>query len=233
MWLISSTNRNTDVAMSDTHASENSYRPAFDSLRPGLSNWRAAGAVVLALVSLLAVLALTTAYATAREEMLTRNTVRLALAWFTAALLLMMRLTPADWSASSYLGWLARWCWTWAIVCFLVHLTAAFQFYHGWSHTHAFETTRQVSGTGEGIFALYSFMAVWVVDATWWWAWPKQYAIRSPWFDRALHGFLLFIVFNGMIVFESGFIRWAGIVLFCVLPIAWVKTRGMPRLRPT
>jgi len=185
----------------------------------------------LALASLLAVLVLTTAYANYSEEMLTRNTVRLALAWYTVALCLMMRLTPTDWSAASYLGWLVRWCWTWAIVCFLVHLTMAFHFYHGWSHAHAFEQTRQVSGTGEGIYALYLFMGVWLCDATWWWIRPKEHADRSPWIDRALHAFLLFIVFNGMIVFETGFIRWAGVVLFCLLPTAWISTRGVPRLR--
>jgi hypothetical protein len=40
------------------------------------------------------------------------------------------------------------------------------------------------------------------------------------WIDRLLHGFMLFMVFNGMIVFESGPIRWADALMFGVLAIA-------------
>jgi hypothetical protein len=46
-----------------------------------------------------------------------------------------------------------------------------------------------------------------------------------------MHAFMLFIVFNGMIIFESGPIRWAGALLFIVLCIAWSLERGMPKLR--
>src|SRR5262245_11218660 len=61
-------------------------------------------------------------FRTAQGEMLVRYTVRLALAWYTAALLVMMRLRSHDWPAASTLGQVARWCWTWGIVCFVIHL---------------------------------------------------------------------------------------------------------------
>lgn len=163
-----------------------------------------------------------------QSEMLVRYIVRLALAWYTAAMLLMMRLRANDWSASSRLGRTARWCWTWGIVCFVVHLTMAFNFYHFWSHTHAFQVTRDVSGVGEGIYALYLFNSLWLVDATWWWIWPRRYAQRSPRIDLVLHAFMLFIVFNGMVVFESGFIRWAGVTMFVGLAWAWLVQRVLP-----
>jgi hypothetical protein len=164
-------------------------------------------------------------------ETLTRNTVRLSLAWYAAALLIMLRLQPADWLATSGPGRLARWCWTWAVVVFLVHLAVAFHFYHNWSHADAFERTRQVSGTGEAIYTSYVFTWLWILDAAWWWIRPASYAARSPWIDRLLHGFMLFIVFNGMVVFEVGFIRYAGLVMFSALAVAWFLARKPVRLR--
>jgi hypothetical protein len=153
--------------------------------------------------------------------MLTRNTVRLSLAWYTAALLLMMRLTPRDWKAATRLGALARWCWTWALATFLVHLVMAFHYYHHWSHAHAFERTRQISGVGEGLYISYLFTALWTADVLFWWLSPAGYAARPAWVDRALHCFMLFVVFNSMVVFEAGLIRWAGLAMFAVLGITW------------
>jgi hypothetical protein len=183
----------------------------------------------LALV--LATFMLTFAMAAEPGEMLTRNTVRLSLAWYATALTLMMRLAPDDWRAETRIGQVTRWCWTWSIVCFWVHLGVAFHFYHGWSHAHAFEHTRQVSGIGEGIYVSYLFTWLWTGDMIWWWVRPGSYAARSPWIDRALHAFMLFIVFNGMVVYESGLIRWAGLAMFAGLAAAWIAARGRPKVR--
>ena len=70
------------------------------------------------IVSLAGVILLTYALTSGTGEMLTRNTVRLSLVWYAAALLLMLRLGPADWSAATAPGKLARWCWTWALRVF-------------------------------------------------------------------------------------------------------------------
>jgi hypothetical protein len=173
------------------------------------------------LVLLTAVLAGSYEIATATGEALTRNTVRLSLAWYAAALVLMMHLDQRDWAAATPLGRAARWCWTWGIACFLVHLAMAFHYYHHWSHTHAFNHTRDVSGIGEGIYVSYLFTWLWIGDAAWWWIRPSSYAARPAWIDRTLHAFMLLIVFNGMIVFESGAIRWAGVAMFAALAYAW------------
>ena len=164
--------------------------------------------------SLAIVVVLTVALATNVGEMLTRNTVRLSLVWYAVALCLMMRLNTADWSAMSTAGRLARWCWTWALVIFLVHVMMAFHFYHHWSHVDAFERTRQISGFGEGLYANYLFALLWTADVAYWWLWPARYAARSPWIDCGLHGFMLFMVFNSMVVFATGPIRWAGLLIF-------------------
>ncbi|MGE0610155.1 MAG: hypothetical protein AB7O62_23890 [Pirellulales bacterium] len=145
---------------------------------------------------------------------LTRNMIRLSLAWYFVSLSLMLLLRPADWSAKTDQGALARWCWTWALACFLVHMLLAFHFVHHWSHAHAVERTRQISGLGEGIFFSYLFTLLWLADAIYWWCRPVRYAARQPWIGRALHGFMLFIVFNGTVVYESGMIRWAGCAMF-------------------
>lgn len=184
------------------------------------------GALVLVLVVTATVLA-----AHNLGEMLTRNTVRLSLAWYAAALITMLQLQRDDWEAATPPGRIARWCWTWAVVVFLVHLAMAFHFYHGWSHAAAFERTRQVSGTGEGIYTSYLFTLLWIADAAWWWVRPAVYAARSPWIDRVLHAFMLFIVFNGMVVYEEGFIRYAGLVMFAAFAVAWYLARGGTRLR--
>jgi hypothetical protein len=194
---------------------------------------RAHGDVVTAvggLVALVIVLAASNAPGPMRGETLTRNTIRLSLAWYAVALVLMMHLGRGDWRCATVLGGATRWCWTWAVATFLVHLAMAFHFYHGWSHAHAFEHTRQASGVGEGLYVSYLFTLLWMIDAIWWQVRPNVYAARSAPIDVALHAFMLFIVFNGMIVFESGAIRWAGVVMFVALAVAWKLTMPLREL---
>jgi hypothetical protein len=147
---------------------------------------------------------------------LTRNTVRLSLLCYAAALTLMIR-RPGD--------RLARWCWTLAWAAFVVHLGMAFHHYHHWSHDDAVRHTRAVSGFGEGIYISHLFALAWTADVAAWWLRPAWYARRSPWVGRALHGFMLFVVFNATIVYETGLIRWAGVALFVWLAAAWMATR--------
>ncbi|HEV2972733.1 MAG TPA: hypothetical protein VGY55_22385 [Pirellulales bacterium] len=200
------------------------HRPSF--LRPLDAGLLVVGAAILGVVILAS-----SAFAADAGEALTRNTVRLSLGWYFAALLIMMRLDRGDWPATAAAGRLARWCWTWGLVCFAVHVGMAFHCYHHWSPADAFERTRQISGLGEGIYFSYLFAVVWAADAATWWLAPAKYAARSRWFDRALHAYMLFMVANGMIVYETGPIRWAGVVMFIILPAAWLLTRFSPRWR--
>ena len=178
------------------------------------------GAATLAIV-----LTLTWALAADVADALTRNTIRLALAWYAAALGLMIWLRAADWRADTSRGALARWCWTWAVVTFWIHLGMAFHYFHHWSHAHAFEHTREESGFGEGIFVSYLFTALWTADAIAWWLWPVRYAERPAAIDRCLHAFMLFIVFNGTVVYESGPIRYASAGVFSALALLWLRAR--------
>jgi hypothetical protein len=103
----------------------------------------------------------------------------------------------------------------------------AFHYYHDWSHAHAFEHTRRIAGAGEGLYVSYLFTGIWIADVTAWWKWPRRYAARPALVDLALHGFMVFMVVNSMVVFESGIIRWAGMAMFAGLGWDWWKTRPL------
>ncbi len=141
----------------------------------------------------------------------TRNTVRLSLLFYAAALTLMMTTGRVR---------LARWCWTLAWAALVIHLGMAFHHYHGWSHADAVRRTREVSGFGEGVYVSYLLALAWTVDVAAWWLRPAWRARRSPWFGRVLHGFMLFVVFNATIVYGTGAIRWVGTALFAWLVLA-------------
>jgi hypothetical protein len=156
---------------------------------------------------------------------LTRWTVRLALAFYSGAAALMLRLRSEEWRGPSERGRLARLCWSLAWLAYLVHLGMAFHYYHGWSHADALRHTEEVSGFGPGIFVSHLFTLVWTLDVLTWWVRPQTYADRPRWVPRLLHGFMVFIIFCATVVYEAGFIRWAGVgllaglaVLFCLRP---------------
>ena len=140
---------------------------------------------------------------------LTRWTVRLALLLYAATLVL--RLAAPGKSRA------ARLLWTSGCLLFLVHVAAAFHFFHGWSHGDAYrETARQtgnLTGTywGGGLYLNYLFTLAWAADAAWWWGGGLEaYARRPRWIGGALHAFLLFMAFNATVVFERGAVRWLG-----------------------
>jgi hypothetical protein len=150
-------------------------------------------------------------------DAVTRWTVRLALAYYALAAALMLRLRRPEWAARGR-GRFARWCWTLGCAAFLVHVAAAFAFFHGWSHQRAYEATdRATGGYGAGLYVSYLFTLAWTADVVWWWVNPRSYAARPNRVGLALHGFLAFMVFNATVVFESGPTRWAGVVLFAGL----------------
>jgi hypothetical protein len=156
---------------------------------------------------------------------LIRNGVRLALAWYFTSVALMLYMQPPDWAATTRLGRIARWCWTWAILGFVLHVGLAFHYFHHWSHAHAVAHTREVAGIGEGIYVTYLFLLLWAADAVDWLLRPQARAVRPAWIGRTLHAFMLFIIFNGVVVYEDGPIRWVGGVAFVGLIGLWLAAR--------
>jgi len=128
---------------------------------------------------------------------------------------------------------MARWLWTSGWVLALIHMACAFQFYHHWSHEEAFQDTalqtKNLMGFefGGGIYFNYAFIAVWGVDVIWSWLAATSYSNRSLVWTVALWGFLVFMAFNSTVVFETGPVRYFGVMatgILCVLYCA--RRRG-------
>jgi hypothetical protein len=151
-------------------------------------------------------------------ELLTRWTIRLALALYVTGIVLRVR-------AEGRRPWLiaARLTWVAGCASFFVHVACAFQFFHAWSHRAAYEATaRQTAEVvglawGGGLYVNYAFAAVWAADACWWLSWPERYQARSPVIEGAVQGFLAFVAFNATVVFGAGAIRWAGLATTLLL----------------
>jgi hypothetical protein len=152
---------------------------------------------------------------------LTRHTVRVALGFYAVGAMLMLTLRHDEWLGDRARS--ARLLWTLSWLAYIVHLGMAFHFYHHWSHAAAVEHVQKRSGFGQGIYVSHLFTLVWTLDVLFWWLRPLAYTTRSPWFDRLLHGFMAFMVFNATAVYEQGAIRWAGVVLFVVLGTLWLR----------
>jgi hypothetical protein len=161
-------------------------------------------------------------------EALTRFSIRLCLVWYGAALVIML------WPVAGHLGeaWqrLGRALWTGAYVTYLLHVALAFHFFHHWSHAAAFAHVASQSGFGPGLYFNYAFSLVWGVDVAWWWSGLRRYAKRPRWISVVVHSFMVFIVFNGAVVFASGPVRWASAAGFVGLAalFGWARCK-IPR----
>lgn len=163
-------------------------------------------------------------------DAITRWTVRLALAAYVVAAAMLARSRRADGAA--------RIAWTLGCLAFLAHVAAAFHYFHAWSHAHALrETARQTHERfgidwGGGLWLNYVFTIAWLADAAWWWSVGHQrYAARARWITLALHAFLAFMWLNAVIVFPTGWIRWAGVAAGVVLLAVWALLKAPPPVR--
>jgi hypothetical protein len=121
-----------------------------------------------------------------------------------------------------------RTLWTISFLLFLVHVMAAFHFVHHWSHMAAYEATSEETrhnlgfAYGAGVYFNYLFLLVWAIDVYWMWR-PAKHpndAVRA--LQLAGRLYLLFIAFNGVVVFKSGWMRVLGaIATALLLGLAW------------
>ena len=149
-------------------------------------------------------------------ELLTRWTVRFALAFYVASL-----------ATRGFAPKSSRIAWTAGCLAYLLHVVAAFAYYHDWSHDQAYAFTAQQTNDvvgidwGGGLYVNYWFTLVWIGDATWWWLNAERYLRRPCWLDGSVHGFLGFIAFNATVVFATGYSRWFGIAACGLLSVVW------------
>jgi len=164
-------------------------------------------------------------------EQFTRWTIRLALTCYVfclAAAIARRGWTNKSWNDA------VRIVWTAGCALFVVHVVAAFGYYHHFSHRAAFDDTAKQTADllgfafGGGIYFSYLFLAVWVLDVVWRWV---AAASRPAWLDWPLHLYMFFIAFNGAIVFEGGVSRWGGIVA-CVLLAGILVLKACGRRKP-
>jgi hypothetical protein len=126
---------------------------------------------------------------------------------------------------------LAKSFWLIGSLLSLLHAIATMAFYHQFQHSLAYQDTahqtEQAIGVavGFGIWLNYLFVMVWLMDALWMNGLTNGYLARHRVFNWLTYGFLCFIAINGAIVFESGPVRWGGIVALLALSVIW-KTYG-------
>jgi hypothetical protein len=119
--------------------------------------------------------------------------------------------------------------WTAGCMLLVAHIVAAFHYYHAWNHADAVATTaRQTEEAigrsfGGGIYFNYVFAGMWLGEAIAWWLAPAAFERRPRWLVWTVHGFMAFIVFNAMIVFEDGAKRWCGVAVAMVLAVLGVR----------
>ena len=152
---------------------------------------------------------------------LTRWMARLAVAGWTAWLLLAVAAAPAT---------TRRCLWTVGLLAHLGHVFCAFHFIHHWSHAeavlHTARLTERVTGLswGQGVWINYVFTLVWVADAAWWWCRPAE-TPRRPGRAMALHGFFAFLFFNATIVFGPWIWKPVGAGVAVLTGVAWIRRR--------
>lgn len=117
----------------------------------------------------------------------------------------------------------ARLVWWLGFVSYLAHIVGAFTFFYQGSHAVALaETARQTlekTGwqSGAGLWVNYALALGLAVDLAW------QESARAqrqrPW----VNGFVLFMIFNGAVVFGTGPVRIFGAILLLVPAMLWIN----------
>ena len=159
-------------------------------------------------------------------ELLTRWTIRIALVLYGVAVSIRLTAKPDRCRLSR-----ARWLWTAGLVAYLAHVACAFHFYHDWSHDAAYAATaaetEEVFGLrwGGGLYVNYFFSCLWGLDVGWSWIRPDGYRARSRWVQSAVYGFMAFMAFQAVVVFEAGVVRWVGLGCTTMFVVFWFLRR--------
>lgn len=171
-------------------------------------------------------------------ELITRWMIRLALLLCAAAWGLRLGSAQRDSTAvaNDRSVRLSRVLWTLGFLFYLVHVAAAFHFYHAWSHAaawqHTAERTHEVLGIdwGGGVWFNYVFTLAWALDVAWQWKKPIQ-QVRPRWVTISWYTWFVAIVFFATVVFETGATRWVAVGVLTLLTFAGASyLSSRPRL---
>ncbi len=124
---------------------------------------------------------------------------------------------------------LIRSLWTFAFVLFVVHVLASFHLAYGWSHDAAYQATAKQTlellgfEVGMGVYFNYLFLAVWAMDVLNAWTHFAKGRRTVQWLLCIGLIYMIFIAFNGIVVFKSGWLRFVGLVASALLLAAFVN----------
>ena len=127
---------------------------------------------------------------------------------------------------------LTRGLWTLGFVLFVVHVLASFHFAHQWSHGSAYQATAKQTlellgfEVGMGVYFNYLFLAVWTLDVVNAWTHFADGRKTVQWLLRIGLIYMIFIAFNGIVVFKSGWLRAVGLVASALLFAVFVNKRA-------
>ncbi|MFN0128415.1 MAG: hypothetical protein ACKV19_17210 [Verrucomicrobiales bacterium] len=158
---------------------------------------------------------------------MTRGTIWVALVMYTGGTVLWME-------GRSPRG--RRSIWSLGCAAFAAHVLLAYHFFYGWNHATALHETAQqteaMTGfrSGSGLYLNFVFGLVWTgIVLRWWWS---PVTLRIPpaggWM-ACWHGFALFMILNGTVVFGKGPVRWLGGVACLLIIVAWWRHRMRAR----
>lgn len=132
---------------------------------------------------------------------------------------------------------LPRRIWTAGCLSYFAHMLLAFDVAYDWSHERAVADiaiqSESLSGVSApwGLWINYAYGAVWLVDLLGWVRVGETgYRRRSIGVHWLVHGFFLFMLFNGGFVFVERWTRWIGLGLFLVS--LWAVCRLSGKLKP-
>ncbi len=156
-------------------------------------------------------------------DLLISWSIRVAMVLFFVAMALYMQI-----NAGQRPGVGLKILWTAGFLLSVAHVAAAFHFAHHWSHSEAYlataAETRQKLGFayGAGVYFNYLFLIVWALDVYWIWRSPEMTSKPKQWLIFVGRCFLIFIAFNGVVVFKSGWLRILGaLATAALLGVAW------------
>jgi len=79
---------------------------------------------------------------------------------------------------------------------------------------------------GVGLFVNYFFLALWTLEAAWWWLAPSRYRARNRRLDWGVRAFFLFMFLNGAVVFAPCPLRALGAVAVLLVAASWYRRAG-------
>jgi disulfide bond formation protein DsbB len=152
-------------------------------------------------------------------------------------LMLVVLIAEAQGKWRTHRAWASLWL-AGAVLSLCHSLGSIATFHHG-SQSDAIESTAQQTEDllgfrfGAGLFFNYVFVVVWLIDGSCCVFMPERYRQLPRGIKTSITAFLVFIAFNGAIVFQQGWMRWLGMlgVVIWLGAIFDYRSRRGPRPR--